>query len=333
LFRHLIMRITLGLLALVFVLAGCGRQVSAGGSSDQPSLEVSTEVRPASPGEVAPVAPRDAIPDHVGKSCPGPLPGGVGSVEQVAVPDGFVTAWVLRCRTEVRTKVGEGEWAYQIFERADTDARELVEQLRRPSEPQANQPCTMELRVPPYFALVDGAGKGVMPPVPTDGCGKPRIEVFKLLDRMRYRVLSETPISQVTSQKSVDSGCPDAYKDLTSYDNVVSHDAPVGPVWANAVADLRICVYASPGNEPNRAGKLTGSRVVTGAAAKNIADQLNAARPAITCDKPHTAFATVAPTTMNNPVSVELDGCQRMLRPDNTLVQLNEGVVAALKGN
>jgi hypothetical protein len=327
------MRIMLGLLAFVFVLAGCGKQVSAGAPADQPSLEVSTEVRLAEPAQPAPAGPVDSVPTPLPTDCPGPLPDGLLSVEQTALPAGFVTTWVFRCRMETRPKPGEGEWTYQILERADTDAKSLVEQLLRPSDPQTNQPCTLELRTPPHFALVDAAGKGYRPAVPTDGCGKPRIEVFKLLEAMRFRVLSEKPVQQVVTQKSIDTGCPDSYKDLVTYDNIVSHDAPVGPVWAMAVTDLRICVYASPGNEPNRAGKLTSSRVVSGNNAKSIVDQFNAARPAVTCDQPHTAFATVAPVTLNNPVSVELDGCQRMLRPDSTLVQLNEGAITALKGS
>ncbi len=320
------MRVILGLFALVFVLAGCGNpaDVSAGSPQDQPSLEASAEVKQGLPAR--PV-PSDSV--GVAMSCPGPLPDGM-NVQQAPLPDGFVTTWVFRCRQEVRPKPGEGEWNYQILERADTDAKALVEQLRRPSDPMSNQPCTLEMRMPPYFALVDATGKAVMPPVPTDGCGKPRIEVFKLLEALQFRVLSETPTSQVVTQKSADSGCPDAYKDLTTFDNVVSHDAPVGPVWADPVSALRVCIYASPGNEPGRAGKLMTTRVVDGDAAKTLVAQFNEAPPAVTCDLPHTSFATVSPMRTPNAVQIELDGCLRMVRPDNTLVQLNEGVVAAL---
>lgn len=111
------------------------------------------------------------------------------------LPADFVTTWVLRCRAERRTKSGE---ALVVVERADTPATELAEQLRRPSDPlaelRANEACSMELVVPPYFLLVDAAGNAILPAIPTDGCGKPRRDATRALDTMTFRIVSTVEI-------------------------------------------------------------------------------------------------------------------------------------------
>lgn len=54
------------------------------------------------------------------------------------IPDGFVAAWLLRCRDEVREVPGEGGWSVRVTERSDTPATELVDLPNRPSDPPPN---------------------------------------------------------------------------------------------------------------------------------------------------------------------------------------------------
>lgn len=104
------------------------------------------------------------------------------------IPDGFTTAWVLRCGVDYQPTVSRGGWGVGPAERADTPAPELLAQLRRPSEPRDKEvACTADMRVPVYFALVDANGKALLPTQPTDVCGRPRIEISKALEELDFK--------------------------------------------------------------------------------------------------------------------------------------------------
>jgi hypothetical protein len=83
------------------------------------------------------------------------------------IPADFTPVAVVRCREETRHIPGEGSWVVQVTERADTPVPELVDMLRKPSDPPppADVACTLELRTVPYFVLVDAHGKALLPAV------------------------------------------------------------------------------------------------------------------------------------------------------------------------
>lgn len=103
-----------------------------------------------------------------------------------AVPDGFVTAWVLRCSVQV-VDIRDGEMTPTVAERADTPADELVAALRKPSDPPSTGACTLELIVPPYLMLVDAGGRAVAPEIPNDACAKPRKDVLLAVEKLPFR--------------------------------------------------------------------------------------------------------------------------------------------------
>jgi hypothetical protein len=264
-----------------------------------------------------PICTKDAVPGVAG------MP-----TERSPIPDGFATAWVLRCRSETRDLPGKGKWTVSIVERADTPATELVAELRKPSDPKTQDPCTLELVTPPYFLLVDASGKAILPSVPTDGCGKPKRDATKPLDGMSFRVLSETPVGQVQSQRSIDTGCPDGYKDMIAIVAGSARATPATPVWGVPVEALRLCVYVTDGAE--QVGHLAAAKTIDGDAARALIDLFDKVGPAAACAAPHTRFATLSPNGTTNSAVVELDGCNRLLRPDNTLGQLSATTVAAI---
>ncbi|MBP2330269.1 hypothetical protein JOF56_010654 [Kibdelosporangium banguiense] len=206
-----------------------------------------------------------------------------------------------------------------MTEKAETPAADLVAQLRRPSEPSSNRPCTAEGIVLPYFTLINAEGKAVLPEIPADGCGKPRIEALSALNALPYKPVFESPVRQVQSQQSIDTGCDQAWKDLLTIDLNSYKPGPATKVWP-AAGQVRVCVYQSEGG----IGKLVAGHSVT----TDQVSALDSAGPAAPCQAKHTRFATL--TADNAQAMAELDGCHRVIRPDQTLGQLDAASVAVL---
>jgi hypothetical protein len=303
------------------LLGGCGKAAPPAAPPDNGGSVV-----------VAPAMPRDSIGLLGSPTCqkgtiPGVDPAAVPT-ERAPIPEGFATTSVVRCREEIRDLPGKGKWAVAIVERTDTPATELVAELRKPSDPRSDGPCTMELRVPPYFLLVDSSGRAILPSVPNDSCGQPRIDATKPLERLDFHIVSETPRTQVQSQQSVDSDCPDAYKDLIAITEDTARPAPATAAWATTVEALRLCRYQTDG----QVGHLGTSLVIGPTPTKQVVELLGKAGPAADCATPHTQFATLSPVGTTNSVAVELDGCYRLLRQDGTLGQLDAAAITAITG-
>jgi hypothetical protein len=250
------------------------------------------------------------------------------STRRGRIPEDFVTAWVLRCRSETRDVPGQGKKIFQIAERADTGAAELVARLRRPSEPRTDGPCPAIMVVAPYFVLVNADGRGILPAVPANACGQPNLELVKPLDSMAFRVLSEVATGQAQSQNSADTGCSDSWKDLVALEERTARPGPARHLWSYPVSSVRVCVYdrISGGDLP--VGRLAGGRSLAAEDARLLLDALDGVGPAGACTAPHTRIAVVHGGAQW--AVAELDGCRRLLRPDHTLGQLDERVVALL---
>lgn len=234
------------------------------------------------------------------------------------IPADFVAAAVVRCRTEVRNASGEGVWVVRITERADLPVPKLVEMLRRPSDKPSSGACATIGYIVPYFLLVNEEGRTLAPAIPTEPCGAPRREVLDTLDFLPYRTVTETPVAHTNSTSD---GCYDRRKDVIATEP--PKPAPATPVWSDASDSFSVCVYKVSGE----AGKLETEFSLSGEEATALKAALSAAGLAEPCDRPHTRFATMRAPTGSDAL-VELDGCHRFLRPDNTFGQLDEDVVA-----
>lgn len=287
--------------ALVLLVAGCG------GNGELPVGEAPA---PGPPVWVEPNCPADAAN--------GPI-SGAGEVKRGAVPGDFVTVSVMRCRPGFKQVPGQGEWTTAIAEKADTSAGDLVAQLRQPSAPSTDGACTMEFITSPYIMLINAEGKAVLPEIPKDPCGKPKIEVRNAADALPYKLVSETPVHQSQSQLSLETGCPDSWKDLLAIDGLSYKPGPAAKIWPGP-AQVRVCVYQSVSD----AGKLVSGRSVP----VEQLPALDSAGPAAPCKARHTGFATLA--SENRDAWIELDGCHRMIRPDQSLGQLDAATVATL---
>ena len=219
-----------------------------------------------------------------------------------------------------------------VAERADTSASDLVDQLRRPSDSSSTPtPCRAMLVIPPYFALVDPAGKALLPAIPTDECANPREEARTALEALPFRVLSETRVRQLESQQSIDSGCSEFWKDELTIDAGHAKPGPATPLWPTPAA-LRVCIYDTSRSTEDLVGQFASGRTLTGDAAKTLSDALGKAGPATACSTPHARFAVVNLDSTGQRAVAALDGCRHVLRPNNTIGQLDASAIDALIG-
>lgn len=270
-------------------------------------------------------------PVWVEPSCPDPVPNGDATATG-GIPGDFETSWVLRCHSDVRDVPGDGRWLMDIAERADTSAPELLDQLRRESDPQSGGPCHAILVVPPYFALVDPAGRALLPMIPTDQCGSPRQQALDALAALPFQVLSETPVKQVESQQAIDSGCSESWKDQLTIEAGGATPGPATPLWPAPVDVLHVCVYDTDPGADEPVGQFNSGRTLAGNAATALSDAINRAGPAIDCPTPHSQFAVITLNNTDQWAVAGLDGCHHLLRPNNTLGQLDKRTIALLLG-
>jgi hypothetical protein len=297
-------------LVLLVATAACGRAPEAGrggaGANQPPAwVEPACTASASSPLETT-AAPRGGIPDD------------------------FVPSGVLRCRTEAREMVGQGTFSMLITERADTGTAELLAELRRPSDPLSNGVCDASYVAPPYFILVDAEGKALLPAVPTDGCGKPRLEVRNLVEALPYRTVSEVRQGQLESPLADKTGCSDSWKDTIAIDAGHARPAPAHPLWPEQTSEFKVCVYDRISDDNIPVGQLSAGYPIAGEAATTLRANLDSAGPAANCSAEHTRFAVLRVAGQGNWATVELDGCLRVQRPDNSLGQLDQAVLSLI---
>jgi hypothetical protein len=285
------------------------------------ALVIGAAVACGNPVAAPKVADKPPVWVEVGCSVKDPLD---PSVKRGGVPADFVANSVVRCRSEPREVPGEGTWTVQIIERADGPVPELLDMLRKPSgPPPANMICPAIGYAKPYFMLVGAKGRALLPDVPTSTCGKPHDEVTRFLDKLPYRTVSETRTGLVGSVRSNETGCPDTWKDTIVLESPKA--APGDAMWPDPAGTPRVCTYLVDGDT----GRLANGFSLTGPAVSALRSALDTAGPAAVCDRPHTRFAVVLPS-MGGSATVELDGCLRFQRSDNTLGQLDKDAVAVL---
>ncbi|TWP53745.1 hypothetical protein FKR81_03025 [Lentzea tibetensis] len=240
------------------------------------------------------------------------------------IPASFEAAWVLRCREEIRDIPGNGRWRVTVVERADTTAKALLRELRKPTEqPVAGMGCGPGFAPVPHFALVDRDGGVLVPTVPADWCdGGPADGVLPALESLPFRALSERLDEQMFSE-ATKFGCEDELADefLTP-----RAPGPAETVWLRP-AHLRVCEYVATSDGR---GRFVSGRAVGRADDDRLADALENAGPALDCTARHTRFAVITSAEQRWTMTAELDGCRRVLRPSELLGQLDEAAVAML---
>jgi len=148
-------------------------------------------------------------------TCPGDPLGGVAYGAGEKVTAAWQISWVLRCSSTQKAYPGDGIWTVVKTERADGSPDALLAELRKADQPMPSGiACPMIAMVLPWFVLVDQSGKPHFAHIPTGQCGQPIPEAISALNALPWRTVKTERTVRVQSQLSLDTGCPDPYKDV-----------------------------------------------------------------------------------------------------------------------
>lgn len=271
-----------------------------------------------------------------------PTPKSEDGVDAVGLPrlDGsFTPIAAVVCATQHERRADGGEDLLQVESRAD-DIAALVAALRLPDQPPTQNPCTTDLPLVAWFALLDGAGRWIRPGVPTDSCGKVRIEVRKAASALHLTRTSSRTLSEIESAGAAKAGCNQGWADIVS----VEAGRSLAPAATNAnplasAAQVRLCVYRVPVSEQGTgkpAGEFERGGVLTPQRREAIEKALVLTVAARACTAHTNRFALLrAPDGTGGEIYVELDGCQRILVTPTSggtiMAQGDAALIAALE--
>jgi len=185
------------------VITACAALVVTGCASTHPTSEAGSDSgltsasAPSGAGATGATgatgsAQPSASATPVDARCPAQLDEGQYNGRQAQpVPSSMVVDWVLRCT--VVSQPGGGR--VLLVERSDSDPAALLAAVRAPDEPRSSGACPMMRMVVPYFALIQPNGRAWAPKIPLTGCGMPQTGVLQALNKLRFQVISRTPLN------------------------------------------------------------------------------------------------------------------------------------------
>lgn len=287
----------------------------------------------------------DAIPvgelrcaDEFGNSDPDVVAG--------SVPDDFAPVALYRCEAFATETDAEGTWAGSRIERFEGDLSELFAALAEPNAAAAFA-CPASMWIGPELWLEGADGRFIRVPYPSDGCAQPRRDV---LDRIEAAVSRLSLVEErfqrgslIESAEATAAGCASSAGMLVLAETLpgagVDRDRDLPQVGATAVpvppaplpsvdevTGMRVCRYA-PAPLPAE-GTVVSIRGVLPYAGVDALDREQAAHalaligeagPAGTCEVEATSTVVLHPlpeTQGGATVTVELDGCGRLVGPD-----------------
>lgn len=310
---------------------------------------------PQGPGTPAPAVTSTTVgnapgnvPDITGGQCPTDSTdpaveyiAATASTQPSGVPlsPGFKPVAAVRCETQIKTVPGDGVWQVAVAQRATSGLDPLITALRLPSSnpPDGIQiPCAAVGFVAPEFALVDAQGRTVQPSLPHDVCENPLTRVLDALNALPWKTETEQNVSQMQTQAELDTGCPSGYKDVFELPTVASPAPGAAAPGAAALKPTAVCEYTMSATAPPKTGSIDsalfshGLKLVS-AQQSAIAAALAGSRPtpASACSAMPSRLAVLIAGTSGDLV-VELDGCQRMLYPDDSAGQTPAALLSAL---
>ncbi|MDR6200584.1 hypothetical protein QE374_002493 [Microbacterium sp. SORGH_AS428] len=277
-----------------------------------------------------------------------------------AVPDGFESVALHRCEGFTTQADAEGVWAGSRVERFEGDLSELLAALAEPNAAAAFA-CPASMWIGPELWLEGADGRFIRVPYPSDGCAQPRLDV---LDRIEAAVSRLSLVEErfqrgglIESAEATAAGCTSTAGLLVRTDVLAGVDidqatvvpevgataVPVPPPplpGADEVTGMRVCRYA-PAPLPAE-GSVLSIRGVLPFSGVDDLDREGAARvlalfgeagPAGACEAEATSTVVLHPlpeTQAGATVTVELDGCRRVVGPDLRAVVAPEEMLALL---
>lgn len=287
----------------------------------------------------------DAVPiDEV--RCGDGFGGADPDVVAGAVPDGFVPVALYRCEGFTTQADAQGIWSGSRVERFEGDLSELLGALAEPNAAAAFA-CPASMWIGPELWLESADGRFIRVPYPSDGCAQPRRDVLERIEDAVARLsLVEERFergSLIESAEATAAGCASTASLLVLAQTLPGVDVgrvPVAPgngatavpvqppplPSADEVTGMRVCRYA-PAPLPAEGTVTTIQGVLPYAGVDDLDRQqaahalalIGEAGPAGTCEAQATSTVVLHPlpqTQTGATVTVELDGCRRVVGPD-----------------
>lgn len=351
-------------LAATLLLSGCAgpaapddvsaAEVVAGVDCQAPNLGASTPVTPSGPGLAtdAPVRP-DA-----------PAAG--------EVPPGFDPVALYRCTFMDTYENDQGRWSAVTVETLTGDFDRLLTALAEPDDqPSLNQMCTADMEFVPVLWLENVAGDALRAAWPATACGKTKPATHEVVDSFTVTATEKLPRTLITTREAIDAGCSmqgwiPLWGGLEMIEWPPLHEANSAPAtvapsnyapsnYAPSAITGDLCLYAVdsgtdefepiPGADAELQQQLQDAAVITVSGSFSGAVLLPAATiallqdaasgaegPAADCDTVATRFAQLGSTSTTAPVTVELDGCERVFGSAGSVWQTPAELSAALAG-
>ncbi|WP_243232990.1 hypothetical protein [Microbacterium sp. CIAB417] len=278
-----------------------------------------------------------------------------------SVPEDFVPVAFYRCEAFATETDAEGIWAGSRIERFEGDLSALLAALAEPDDPPSLGACTADMWIGPELWFADAEGRYVRTPYPSTGCAKPRPDV---LDRVEEAVAALALVesrfqrgSLIESAAATAAACASTagllvlIETLPGVDVGTVPDVPEVGVTAVPVpppplpsADegtaMRVCRYASaPLSAEGVVASIQGSLPFAGVdeldreQAAHALTLIGEAGPAGTCEVEATSTVVLHPlpaAQTGATVTVELDGCRRVVGPDLRAAAAPEELLALL---
>jgi len=278
------------------------------------------------PGGVAP--PRPVATPVPALGCGG------GSADPAgAVPDGFIPRAAYLCDPHATQDDAEGTWSGTRLTRLEGDLAPVLAALAEPDEPHWPGPCPAIGFAGPLLWLGDGAGLFVRAAYPADGCGMPRTDaVFTALDALTVVDEHFEPDGLIDSAAARRDGCPS----VPPVTVLLGHaaDAPELP----GAQALTMCRYradppTSDGPDASVSSpRYAGASVLSEKAVRTILESAASALPVTSaCRESASALVALVPED-GMAVTVELDGCRRLLDRGHRAFIAPGAVLRALHG-
>ncbi|WP_433720636.1 hypothetical protein ACQP2Y_36245 [Actinoplanes sp. CA-051413] len=273
-----------------------------------------------------------------GAASSGPASGGGDLAGVPPLDDSFQPVAVVVCNSAPLRRADGGEDLTATESRAD-DVTALVAALRLPDEPLSGGACTLELYLPPFFALLDAQGRWVRPGVPHDSCGKVRSEVREALGGLRLTPVSSRPIREIESSEAAAAGCTQQWADMVwvSAQWGTKGEPAVVPAGFDGPVQVRLCAYRVPADQQRTgkpAGEFASGRYLSEQQWAAVRKEVEAAAPAPACTSPASEFVVLH--LGSGQIYVERDGCRRMLAQaadgHDTIRQASPKLLALLAG-
>ncbi|MEU4401242.1 hypothetical protein [Micromonospora orduensis] len=297
-------------------LSGCGEAVD--GPVDEPGPAGIAESW-TSCAEAAPQAGAELPVPPGATSSPVPAASTPNAPEIGRIDPAFTPVTAVLCGREIRPRPGGGQEQVATERHAD-EIDALIEALRLPDQrrPKGEFACTLDMIIPPWLALLDDRGRWLRPYLPTDACGKPRVEVRTALDGLRLTTVDTRPAGSVESPEAAAAGCAQHWADMVWVETTNGRPGPPAPPAAPTGGRLRLCVYQVPPSEQG-GGKPAGDFLYGGPLPRErqagVLRALGNRRAVVDCATPASRFAVLRPLdgTGGPDRYVELDGCRRFL--------------------